>query len=145
MSLTKRSQVKSIAEISRVVLGRKLTPQFSYGLAKNLAILRPELEGIEAAGKTLETYEKGRLSLCEKHAKKGADGKAVLNNGIYKMVDNDAFNSDLKKWREASKEYQDFQNFLDEEVDIKFHMIKLQDFPSEIEGLFVETLLPIIE
>jgi hypothetical protein len=144
MPLIKRSQVKAIEEVSRILLNRKLPVRCAHGLAKNLSVFKPEIDGITGAEKTLETYEKGRVSICEKHAKKDVDGKAILKNGNYEMVDNDAFISDLKIWREASKEYQEFDKFMAEEIEVNFQLVKIEDFPSEIEGVFMEVLLPIV-
>ena len=122
--------------------------KFSYGLAKNKALLDGELKAINKAGEKLKDYDKGRTELAESHSKKDKDGKAVVskNGTMYEIIDRKAFDEDFEVLKEKHKEVLDeWKVFMDSPCELKFHKILKSDFPKEISTANVEGLMPFME
>jgi hypothetical protein len=85
----------------------------------------------------VKEFEKRRLELCESHSEKDDKGNPKIAGKEYKIVDRKKFDEEYRKleeqYQDAVKEIQEsdtkFKAFLDEEVDIDFHVISFNDLP----------------
>ena len=139
-------------------LGRAVHPiKFSYAVAKNLRIMRHE---IEVTGKILESsdrlkeYEKKRVELCQRFSEKEG-GKPVFKDGpdgkhfVIEDSTKDAFNKEMEALTEAYKRDMDGQmekvntytKAMGEEVDLDFHMIVEEDMPMDISPVHLEAIM----
>ncbi len=130
--------------------------KFNYAVAKNIRILQSEVEAIDAARKPSEdyqAYDKEREELAKSYALKDEKGEAIIENGQYKIIDQDAFDAALDVVKEkhkdaiAQREQQDkdFTALLESEADtIELHKVKLSDVPDAIEGRMFQ-IVDIIE
>ncbi len=100
--------------------GNLVGQKFGYCVARNLQILKGEVEKIEDA----------RKALIESYAKK-VDGKFVMEGNNYTFEDKESF----------EKEY---QNLLKEEVAITLYYIKLEDVSKEVTAQQISGIYDII-
>ena len=141
----------------------KTTAKGAYGIAKNIRLIRVEIESIQEARNKIklpevfEEYEKKRVALCEEYADKNEDGSVVQANGpngpVFKITErNDEF---LKVLNPLNEEYKDainekekiekeFADFMNEEIDYEFHAIKAEDFPNEMSAQQMSVLGDIV-
>lgn len=154
MVISKLFQIQMVInELAQV----KGTCKFAYAIAKNkklvddeTALIRKSLEPSSA----LISYEKRRVSLCEKHCEKDEFGKPVIIANGYQGLENSVeFKEDLEKLREefadTLKERADqsnsFNKMVAEEGEFEFWSIKLADIPDGVTAEQLDILMPIIE
>lgn len=120
--------------------------KFAYAVAKNLSKVKPEIEAIKKSSEPYENlneYEKLRLELCEKHAKRDDKGVIITESQQYVMEDIKVFNKAFDKLRKESKEalnqrddqIKKLEEFLKEESTLELHKIKIEDLPEEITAI----------
>jgi len=131
--------------------------KFSYAVAKNMSIIEKELEiiGETKAAKDFLEFDKQRqekrLKLLEKHAKKDEDGKPIKKeNGDYELESISKFTKEVSALfeieYEANKEVVDeYQKLLDQEAEIEFHKVKLENVPEDITTGQMNLIFPIID
>lgn len=130
--------------------------KFSYGIAKNLSILEIEIKAIEKTTEftpDFKNYEKERIELASKHAKKDEEGKVVIENGRYILEDKDTADQEFKELREKYKEaleerdqqLEDYKALLEEESSVELFKIKLSDVPEDISTEQMTSIFAIIE
>lgn len=132
--------------------------KWAYGVAKNLAILKPEIEALQKAYSASEefmAYESQRLELAQKYSvKENGNPKTIKTGGgeEYIIADRDKFSQELKKLQkkhkraieERQKQIGDFNEILKEEVEIDFYMISPDYIPEEITPAQLSAIMPII-
>lgn len=133
--------------------------KFTYAVARNIDLLEPEVKAIMKANEYSEEYlkyDQARLDLNEKHAQKGPDGKAIQemrgNQSHYVIADNNAFDKDyesLKKkhakaLKDREKQEKEYEQLLEEEHEVKLHMIDLANVPDEIVSAQMNAIIKII-
>lgn len=130
--------------------------KFNYAIAKNINILKPEVEAIQETAKPREefgTYDKARVELCKKHAKKDEAGEVMMKGNDFDIEDMRAFSKELKKLQEEHKQALDdreaqmkeLDTLLKEESTIELHKIALADVPEDITTVQMNSIFSIIE
>ena len=132
--------------------------KWAYGVARNMAKLRPEIEALQKAYVPSEEfieYEKERVKLAQKHSvkEKGESKKIKVGaNEEYLIGDKDKFKQELVKLRKKykkiidkeQKQLDDFNEILKEEVEIDFYLIFSDYIPEEITPAQVSAIMPVI-
>lgn len=115
--------------------------KMKYFNSKNIEITKPEIKAIGDAGYT--EYEKERVELVKKHGDKDDKGELKTNeNGTVNIQNPSEFAKDIETLKEKHKE---LFKFLEEEVEIKLHQIRLMDMPDLPLGQQdMDILLPLI-
>jgi len=130
--------------------------KFCYGIVKNINLLKPEVEAIQ---KTIEPkedfqkYEKERIELAQKHAKKKEDGTPIIEGNRYVLENQKEFEKEFEKLRnkhkkaleEREKQIKEYENLLKEEANIKLYKVSLEDLPQDIKIEQMLAISPIIE
>lgn len=134
--------------------------KFTYAVARNLDILKKEMESIQKvyrAGDDFMKYEEERIEIGKKHADKNEDGspKTIEADGFenFDVKDVKAFEKDLdklqKKYKEViatrEKELADFQKFMEEDVEIDLYTVQSENIPDEINVRIMAAIFPIVE
>lgn len=129
---------------------------FAHAVAKNLNLLKTEVQALETARKASDEYtvfEKERIELAKKHAKKDDKGKPVIVGQNFEIEDMESFESELATLKEKHKEaiekreaqLKDFEDLLQKEVEINLHKISLEDVPQGITTKQMTDIYSIIE
>jgi len=130
--------------------------KFSYAVIKNINKIKPEVEAIE---KTLQfseefgKFDKERIELAKKYAKKDDKGEAEIKNDTYVMEDTTKFDEEFlalketykKEIEEREKQIEEYQNLLKEEAKIELHKVNLENVPEDIETKQMNSIYAIIE
>jgi len=138
-------------------LGKLQGVKFTYAVARNIAALKNE---VEAINKSLEpssefmVYDKERVELAQKFAKKDEKDKPLTENNRYVMEDEKGFDKAFAKLQEKHKEiiekrekqFKDYIELLAEEAgNIELYKVKLEHVPEPITALQMNGILPIID
>jgi len=125
--------------------------KFQYALIKNIDILQNEIKLIQSAAKPSESYseyERLRVKLCEEFSAKDDQGqpkKREVGNGqteydidteseVWKTAIEDLKNQHKDVINERDEQIKNYNEMLDLESTIKFHLMKLEDIPNELDG-----------
>jgi hypothetical protein len=150
MKLTKNKVVELYIALNSV--GHLSGVKFAYAVSRNIAILKPEIESIQAAEKPREAfqqYDKERIELAEKHAKKvnglaqtivsgkRKDGSPLLE---YVIENRQLFDTELMALKEKHKaaidererQEEEFESLLKDETEVDLYKIQLKDVPQAI-------------
>ena len=127
------------------VLGNLKGVRFAYAVAKNTNIIKPEIEALQEALKGSDEFlefEKQRVELAKKHAKKDENGKPLSEGGSFVMENEDKFNVLLEKLKYSSKfksvtkeredQLKNWEKLMDEESELVLYSIALDSVPEEI-------------
>ena len=125
--------------------------KFAYGLAKNLDIIKKEIEilmsSLKSDNKKYNEYNKRREEVDKRYAKKERGAPVIkvkmTDIGMEKYYDLEFPDKFNKEWDKLKKEYskvlkerdkqlEDFRELLEEETKVKFFKIKLADVPQNI-------------
>ena len=100
--------------------------KMKYFVSKNGEIAKTEIKAINDAG--YSEYEKDRVEVVKKFGDKDDKGELKTNeNGTVNIKDIEGFNKEIEGLKEKHKK---LFEFLEEEVEIKLHQIKLSDMPD---------------
>jgi hypothetical protein len=124
-------------------LGKLTGVKFAYAVSKNLNILKSEIESLEKASKPSEKYiefDKERVELAKKYAKKDEKGKPLSENNAFVMEDQEAFEKEFNELKEKNKDLveerekqmNEYVELLKTEANITLHKIALVDVPQNI-------------
>jgi hypothetical protein len=130
--------------------------KFSYTLMKNKILINEELKVLDDINKSSEDYQRfelGRVELCEKYCEKDDNGKAVLYDNFYKIVDKDNFNADVlvlaEQYKDAiqaeNERKKSFDALLNSETQIEFLKLNINDIPTNISVGQLEIIKDFIE
>lgn len=131
--------------------------KFAYAIAKNINILKPEVDALnEAMAKSDEfkAYEVEREEIAKKYAKKTEAGLPMIVNNNYVIEDEKTFNIEDGKLSERSKDILDARVKQTKEYDdlletdtggISLFKIKLSEVPENITVKDMDAIFPIIE
>lgn len=130
--------------------------KFTYAIAKNLSLLKSDIEALQKSLEPTEEYQKfdkERMELVKKYAQKDEKGNPVVQGTQYVLEDEKAFdkgfealkkkNSELVK--ERSKQLIEYQELLKTESTVVLHKVNLNDCPKELNAAQMHGILPIIE
>lgn len=141
------SQLSALKDLS----GAKL----AYAIAKNKKTILNELEALNEASKPSEEYTKYdrlRVELAKKYAKKDKDGKPLTEGNVYVMEDYQAFDKEHKELEkehkkaidERNKQKEELEEVLDQEKKLTLWPLKKEDLPEEITVEQLEALIDFI-
>ena len=130
--------------------------KFSYVILKNKALIETDIKLLTEVNKQTETYQKfefDRFALCEKYCEKDENGKAVLVNNYYKIIDRELFEIEMKQLTDMNQQdiifennrIKSFENLLNENVDIEFLKLKISDIPENITVKQMDIIKDFIE
>lgn len=137
--------------------------KFSYAIVKNFNILEKEVKDINSTitpSEDYKSYEADRIALCEKFAKKDELGNSIKKNiqanGAFEYdldVTDKTFIEEIRKLQEKyktaledqSKKIEEYHKFLQEESEILFHTVSLDDIPSDISVELMSVIEPFIK
>lgn len=131
--------------------------KFAYAVAKNKNLVKREVKLFSESNKPNEKFlefDKKRVELCQEYCEKNENGEPVIkNNTFIGLEKNDAFNKVIEELREEYKEAIDerekqskeYNKMLDEEIELDFHKVLLENVPSDITGQQLELILPIVD
>ena len=134
------------------LLGALTGVKFTYAVARNLSLLKSEVESIDKAIEGSEKfmeYDKARIALVELHAEKDDKGKAKIETSArgaqQYVIDEDnkffkkAFDTLKEKHKEAvdarDKQTEEYIKLLATDSDVKVYKVKLDDVPKEISAV----------
>ena len=132
--------------------------KWAYAIARNVEKLRPEVEALRKAytmSEEFADYEGKRLELARKHSVKEKGTPKTVKIGQteeYLIADKDKFNQEIAKLQkkynkaivERKKQLEDFNEILEEKVEMDLHMIDSDYIPEEITPEQVSAIMPII-
>ena len=130
--------------------------KFAYCVAKNMNIIKPELESLNKAveqTKEFKEYENKRIELAIKYAKKDSKGDPTIANNEYVLEDKKGFDKQIKELqkgydkaiKEREKQFEEYNKLLEEDVDIKLYQIELDNLPKEITPQQMSAILSIVK
>jgi len=130
--------------------------KFNYAIRKNEKAIQLEVDDfydMEKPEEAFINYDKARIEICKKYAEKDEKDQPVIENGNYKILDQENFKEEINKLQEENKEVienrrkqvDDLNAFLAEESDIKICKVKLSDIPADLTGQDIENIFPMIE
>ena len=130
--------------------------KFSYGVAKNIALLKTEIESLQktmVASEPFKEYEQARIALAEKYSKKDESGNPIVKGNEYEIADREVFDKELIKLQtthkvaieERQKQIDDFNKLLEEEAKVELYKIKLEDVPEDITTEEMTAIYVLIE
>lgn len=128
--------MKTIRDIER----QKCTPMFAYGINKNKAKMKPDIEGIVVMEAPIHEAEKKRAAYCEKSCTKDDKGNAIVVDGNYQGV-----NVETEEYKsimaDLQREITEQEKRLSETTtEIDFHMIPFEELPGAITPVELENL-----
>ena len=143
-------------------LGNLNGVKFSYAIARNISLLKPELESLEKSMELPESFKKfdtERIELVEKYAEKDENGKPKkekAENGSEQYVmgkEEKKFEKEFAilrtKHKEAvnlrEKQIEEYTKLLTTDSQVGLYKIKLDDIPSEITARQMAGIYEIVE
>jgi len=155
----KREDLVQVWTVLNSIANEKTTAKGAYGIAKNKRLVESEIKSIEDAQKSqvtpegVQEFDTERLKACNEFCDKDEDGKPKVMNNNFVMTENTVvFNEKLAELQEEFKEglearsvlEEEFKVFLQEEVEVEIHTIKINDLPDNITATQIEALNDIV-
>lgn len=141
----------------------KLTgAKFAYAVARNLQIIKPEVEALQKAQEPSEEftkYDTARAELAKKHAEKDEKGEPKTKidpatmRSSYVVEDMKALEEEVSKLKEEHKEaiearetqVKEYNTMLEEEVSVELHKLNINELPSDISAKQMSEIISIIQ
>ena len=112
--------------------------KFRYAFAKNMKLINEEIEALQSViqpSEKVKEFNKEAEELKISFAKKDGAGNPVIDNNMYVMTDNSAFESAYKDleakyadaFDERNKTQKEYEDLLNTPIECKFHMVKDAD------------------
>lgn len=148
----KKKKIIEIWNTLENLKGSEYNRKFSYGIVRNKKILRDEIESLQEAQVPSDeyiSYEKQRITLCEKYADKDENGNAIQFKKQYifsviqpefKEAMEKLVQENEKVLNDFRKKEKEFEDILEEEVDLSIYQMDLDVFPEEIDPGILESL-----
>lgn len=129
--------------------------KFAFTILKNKKIIEHKVEEEkDIFAKVLEMserfkeFEEKRVSLCVKYSTKDENGNPITTNEQYDIVDKDAFKNEyiplMDEYKDdleaRNKQMQEYENLLDEEIEIEFKKVDFNDLPEDLTSKQLEEL-----
>lgn len=125
--------------------------KFAYTIIKNKKVIEEEIKDLEEVVKAnpeFEKYEQERIQLCELHSEKGEDGKALIDDQKYKIIDQTKFDSELESLKgnygdsikERFNQIDEYNKMLDEDIEMDIKKLNFDDLPENITTDQLESL-----
>lgn len=126
-------------------------PKLTYAMARTLAKLKGEMDAIETACKLPDGFDKDRIALCERMAKRDSAGKPqkTPKGNAYDIEDHAAFAAaldELKAKFDMDGHQKRCEALLDEAVDVEFYPLPVTEdnVPPAWTPATLTRLLPIV-
>lgn len=130
--------------------------KLNYAIAKNISLLEPEVKALQKAhmsSDSFQEYEKKRVEIAEKYAKKEENGNPIIVNDNYILEDKYGFTKEVEKLNKEYKktiderkaQMEEVDKLLLEEVPIELHKITLDDIPNDVTTEQMKSIIKIIE
>ena len=136
--------------------------KFTYAVARNLNILKNEIESLDKSmepSEKFQEFDKARIALVELHAEKDKQGKAkmeIAQNGAQQYVIDPenkmfkkAFDTLKEKHKEAvdarDKQIEEYTKLLTTDSDVVLFKVKLEDVPKEISAVQMAGIYKIVD
>jgi len=158
MSMTNKEAFILHAVIGKFEKEDKVPTKFAWALMrtkKKLKALVDSMNELRQPSEEIQEYEKKRIALCEEYSEKDEDGKPVIENQNYKILEGkrEALDEEIKKLRDENKEAFDAQEakmkeldeLMEEEADVEVYKVKEQYLPDTISVGDLQILEPMIE
>jgi hypothetical protein len=148
-----KHDLMNLWECFGLLLRVKANVKFSYAIAKNKRIIKPEVEAIQDALKPSPEfliYDQERASLAKAHADMDSDGKPIIENQSFQITETlDEFN---EKWDALKADHaeaiaardvqlKEGEDLLKEDFSFEPFQIDLKNFPDEIEPSIMEIFM----
>lgn len=160
MNLTRKQVIDIYGTLNTV--GQKDMPvKGAYAVSKNKKIAENEVKVIEEAQNSMQEPEgikeftDKRIEICKEFANKDENGEAIVKQNRFDipLEKQPKFEEAVALLKEDYKEAFDkqdeltkeFQELLDEEIEMDFHMMKLEWLPEKISGRHMEALMDLID
>ena len=125
--------------------------KFAYTIIKNKKKIEEEikiLEEVVKASENFSIYEQERIRLCEIHSEKEENGRPVIIENKYKILDTEKFDLELNVLKEKymsdilerERQINDYNRMLDENIEMNITKIEYNDIPSEITTNQLESI-----
>ncbi len=152
MKITKEKAVDLFNSLNDV--GSLQGVKFAYAIARNINILKPEVEAIQKAiepNNDFKEYNEKRVELAEKYSVK-VDGKAKVENGQYVLENEDDFKKEFKLLKDKYKsvidarqrQQDEFEEMIKEEFEIELFTLPVEYIPENISTDQMEGILSIV-
>ena len=140
-------------------LGNVTGARMSYGVAKNLSILKPDVDALQKAidmTDDFKKFEEERVELVKKHAILDEKGNPMIdttrNEYVISEENKPAFEKNLAKLRKENsavieareKQVKEFGELLKTEIEPNLHKIQQTDLPESITPAQTFAILPMI-
>ncbi len=132
--------------------------KFNYAVAKNLNLLKPEVEALAKARQPDAEYhrfEGERVELAKKFAQRDELGKPVVDHPTqsYVLSDQEGFDAEFEKLKKAhrkaiearEKQGKEFDALLEKSAKLKLHKIAIKDVPDDINTKQMTAIMTLIE
>lgn len=125
--------------------------KFAYTIIKNKKVIEEEIKDLEEVVKAnpeFEKYEQERIQLCELHSEKDQNGKALIEDQKYKIIDQTKFDVELETLKgkygesinERFRQIDEYNKMLDENVEMDIKKLNFDDLPENITTDQLESL-----
>lgn len=132
--------------------------KFAYAVARNIHVLSPVVTAYQETLKkaewfpTVEAFEKDRMQLIEKLAQRDENGNIKTNGQNVLLESPQEFQKEFSDLlanhpniQEAQKHMQQQeQELMNQEEDITLYKLPITEFPTEIEIVGLQALLPMV-
>lgn len=135
--------LEGLGSVSNIVADYK----FAYAVSKNFNKFKSEYEKIREKQlpektKELDKFEAEKLKLIEIHGERNVSGKLILNNGKYKIKDEEKYQKEhdelLDKHKTVKSQLEnhvkEYSKYLDDVIEIEIHTIKKDILPEKISA-----------
>ena len=137
-------------------VGKLQGVKFAYAVARNLQIIKREMEALQEAIKPSDDFsdfEKKRLELCRKHADKNEKGDPIIIGSEFSIQDRQSFDIDLENLRDnhhdvcelRERQVEEYEQLLEETCDLDLHKIAKDNLPENITAEQIFGIIDIIE
>lgn len=125
--------------------------KFAYTLIKNKKKIEEEikiLEEVVKASEDFSIYENQRIRLCEIHCEKDDNGKPIILENKYKILDIQSFDNELNSLKEKhmssilerERQINEYNKMLEEDIEINLSKIDFIDIPTDITTAQLESI-----
>lgn len=129
-------------------------PKFAYAIAKNRKLVQSEVDVIKEAiapDEKVKEYDQKRIAMCRDYCQMDANGQPVIaeQNFVIDPEKQEDFNKAIEELREEYTEALDAHRvkleqadqLLQEEVDLDFHKVLIDNFPDGLNQQQYELLM----
>ena len=126
---------------------------FSYKIISNKKSILNHYQTYEEMIKPSEEYkqyDKQRISLCDKYADVGDDGKVIINNNAYQITQflsqfNEELivlnNENLPILTEYANQMRNGRDFLEQDAEVELKLINIEELPKDINVEQMEVIM----